>query len=287
MRLPTSFHNMPSDKEIEKIYPLHNSNEFHRLEAQNSYPQYDINTELDDSEILFPNGSQIIDAGCGSGTVLRKLLKANKGNQIKIKAIDINPHIMDFVDPSLSTDEKVKVEFLNDDVRYLKSIEDQSIDGYFSRFVFEYHPHDAQYMANNAFRVLKKGGRIIVIDADNVMLGLKTNNKKLRNELADFRKRITTYTDEICAHIPRFLMNAGFKLSAPKAIPVVFFSQSEKEYEYEIYKQRFMQIRPTMLTFWPEQRVKKFTEMFLAEMIKPETLIRYEKFVFHGEKPLQ
>lgn len=169
MRLPTSFRNIPSDQEIEKIYPLYNSNEFQRLETQNSYPQYNINTELDDSEILFPNGSQIIDAGCGSGTVLRKLLKANKGNQIKIKAIDINPHMMDFVVPSLSTDEAVKVKFFNDDVRFLKSIEDQSIDAYFSRFVFEYHPHGAQDMANNAFRVLKKGGRIIVIDADNVI----------------------------------------------------------------------------------------------------------------------
>src|SRR5690606_34449253 len=102
--------------------------------------------------------------------------------------------------------------------------------------------------------------------------------------LADFRKKITSYTDEICAHIPRFLLSAGFKLSQPRAIPVVFFNRQEKEYEREIYKQRFMQMKPTMLTFWPEQRIAKFTKIFLDEIVKPETLIRYEKFVFCGTK---
>lgn len=284
MRLNTSFQKMSSNKDIEKIYPLYNANEFNRLEIQNSYPQYDINTELDDSEVLFPSGSQIIDAGCGSGTVLRKLLKVNKASDIEIMAIDINPYILESARASLSDEEKLKVKFLDDDVRFLRSIEDESMDAYISRFVFEYHPLSGQDIANNAFRILKKGGKIIIIDADNVMLGLKTNNQKLRDELADFRKKITSYTDEICAHIPRFLINAGFKLSQPKAIPVVFFSQNEKEFERDMYKQRFMQMRPTMLSFWPEQRIQRFTEIFLNEIVKPETLIRYEKFVFYATK---
>lgn len=286
MRSPIFSPKKLSNSEIKKIYPLHNPNEFNRLETQNSYPQYDINTELEDSEVLFPNGSQIIDAGCGSGTVLRKLLRANQTSDIKIKAVDINPYILESVRASLTNEEKRKIEFIDDDVRFLRSTESETIDAFISRFVFEYHPLAGQDIANNAFRVLKKGGKIIVIDADNVLLGLNTNNQKLRNELADFRKRITTYTDEICAHIPRFFLNAGFKLSQPKAIPVVFFNQQEKQCEREIYKQRFMQMKSTMLTFWPEQRIKKFTEMFLDEIIKPETLIRYEKFVFYGEKPL-
>lgn len=284
MRLKSFFQKMSSSKDIEKIYPLYNPNEFNRLEIQNSYPQYDINTELDDSEVLFPSGSQIIDAGCGSGTVLRKLLKINQASDIKIKAIDINPYILESTRAALSDEEKRKVEFQEDDVRFLRSIDDESADAYLSRFVFEYHPLGGQDIANNAFRVLKKGGKIIIVDADNVLFGLKTNNQKLRKELAAFRKKITSYTDEICAHLPRFLINAGFKLSRPKAIPVVFFNQSEKEFERDMYEQRFMQMRPTMLGFWPERRIEKFTEIFLNEIVKPETLIRYEKFVFYATK---
>lgn len=284
MRLPPFLPKALSDSELEKIYPLYNANEFKRLELQNSYPQYDIDTELDDKEVAFADGSHILDVGCGSGAITRKILKVNNKNKIQVSAIDINFDILKRMMNILNNEDQHKVKFIRDDARFLSLIANESADAYFCRFIFEYHPKHAQQIADSAFRVLKSGGSVTIIDADNVLLGLKTNNQMLTRDLAELKRKITNYTDDICAHIPRFLIKAGFKLSAPKAIPIIFFTQAEKLYEHQIYQQRFLQMKPTLLSFWPEERINRFIKMFLDEILKSETLIRYEKFVFHATK---
>lgn len=270
--------------EVTKVYPLHSPDEFSRLEIQNSFPHYSIDVELSDREVKFNKNVHVLDAGCGSGTVSKKLLRANKNRNIKITAIDISASIIEQMKQSLSTEGRGKVNFQCEDVRSLNSIENESVDAYFSRFVFEYHPKGGQKIADNAYRVLRQGGTITIIDADNVLLGLKTDNAKLMRDLIELKKKITNYTDGICSHIPRFLHNAGFKKIELRPIPVVFFSQKEKEFEAEMYSQRFQQMRPTLLDIWPNVRVNKFISMYLDEVRKPTTLLRYEKFVFKATK---
>lgn len=273
------------NSEVSKLYPLHSPDEFLRLEIQNSFSHYSIDVELSDREIKFNKNVHILDAGCGSGTVTKKLLKANKSRNIRITAADISSGVMEQARISIAPEDQSKVKFICEDVRSLKSVLDESVDAYFSRFVFEYHPTKAQKITDAAYRVLKSGGTIIIIDADNVLLGLKTDNAKLMRDLIELKKKISTYTDDICSHIPRFLHNSGFQKIELRPIPVIFFSQKEKEFEVEMYRRRFQQMRPTLLDIWPSIRVNKFISTYLYEVAKPTTLLRYEKFVFKALKP--
>jgi len=274
-----------NNKTTSKIYPLESPSEYLRLEIQNSFPQYSIEMELSDQEIKYNKGAHILDAGCGSGTVTKKILNANKNEKIKITAADISESNIEQMKLSLTPSDQAKVNFLYEDVRSLASIESETVDAYYSRFVFEYHPIDGQKIADAAFRVLKSGATATIIDADNVFLGLKTDNAKLMGELAELRQNITTYTDDICLHIPRFLHNAGFISIELKPIPVIFFSQKEKNFEAEMYNKRFQQMRPTFLDFWSSSRIDKMIDMYLSEVVKPTTLMRYEKMVFKAIKP--
>lgn len=272
------------DAKMENEYLLKSNNEYSRLELQNSHPNYSIDRELNDKEVTYNKRVQIIDVGCGSGAVTKKILKANSKRALTITSIDTNIQILKQMQNSLSVSDSLKVQIKKESADNLKSIKSNQYDSYYCRFLLEHNPKSAQAIIDEAYRVLKIGGTATIIDADKVLLGIKTNDDKVNDDLKFLKESLVNYSDEICTQIPKLLHNAGFKIVGVKQIPTLFLSAEDKRFEAEMYRLRLNQAKPILLKFWTEEKINQFTKDFLFQIESPLTFIAYEKFVFKAIK---
>ncbi|HWQ66094.1 MAG TPA: methyltransferase domain-containing protein [Methanospirillum sp.] len=117
-------------------------------------------------DTLFPSGSHILEAGCGTGAQTEIIARQNPG--CTIHSIDISPVSLDIARKRIeSADGGVyahKVTFAHGDIHDL-SFPDGSFDHIILCFVLEHlkEPHSA---LNSLRRIIKPGGTITLIEGD-------------------------------------------------------------------------------------------------------------------------
>jgi SAM-dependent methyltransferase len=114
-------------------------------------------------ELLVPRpGSRLLDAGCGTGDVVRRLA-TNVGATGRVVGVDASATMLHearrrTVDPTLP------VEFHRADITRLPC-DDATFDGAYCERVFQ-HLHDPHAAMTELVRVTRPGGRIAVVDTD-------------------------------------------------------------------------------------------------------------------------
>lgn len=171
-------------------------------------------------DISYPEGSKILEAGCGVGAQTILLAKSSPDSQIV--SIDISENSIGLAKSLLKKESISNVEFHVADLFNLP-FEDESFDHIFVCFVLE-HLKDPVGALGSLKRVLKKGGSITVIEGDHGSCYFYPETVKsvmAWNCLIECQKRLNC-NPMIGREIYPILKNSGFKdiQVAPKIVYV-------------------------------------------------------------------
>ncbi len=125
--------------------------------------------------------SEILEVGSGPGFFTKILL--DNFNECEITSLDNDDKFLEFAYNNLKTKYGDRVTFVKDDITKT-SIPDNYYDCIIARFVFQ-HLSDPLSAAKEIFRILKPGGKVIIIDVDSELWGLtypKNNLIKFLND---------------------------------------------------------------------------------------------------------
>ncbi len=155
-----------------------------------------------------PEGSQVLDAGCGVGHVALYMAR----NGLRITAIDVMDHHLAkakrniaraSLPPGQVTAQKM-------DYHHLESIPDQSHEGIYTMETFV-HATDPETVLAGFYRILRPGGRLVLFEYDNEM-----GDDHVPQHVADEMNLVNKYaamptnTQSYKGVLPRMLEDAGF-----------------------------------------------------------------------------
>ncbi len=118
--------------------------------------------ELIHHDTLFPNGSYVLEAGCGVGAQTRIIALKNPG--VKFLSIDISEESLKQAQHMVKKSGIGNVEFLQADI-YQLPFGDETFDSIIVCFVLE-HLSNPKLALNELKRVLKPGGKLMAIEGD-------------------------------------------------------------------------------------------------------------------------
>ena len=118
--------------------------------------------ELLHSDTIYPEGSHILEAGCGVGAQTVTLARNSPG--ASIVSVDISAHSLAQAEQTVQAEGLTNVRFLQGDIFHL-SFAPQSFDHVFVCFVLE-HLKDPAIALQKLKSCLRQGGTITVIEGD-------------------------------------------------------------------------------------------------------------------------
>lgn len=132
------------------------------VEAQRLADQANTLSQLLHHDSLFPPGSLILEAGCGTGAQTRILARLNPG--CRFLSVDISEESLAAARKLIRKENITNVKFQTADILNLP-FEDGAFDHVFICFVLE-HLFNPGAALTSLKRVLKRGGTITVIEGD-------------------------------------------------------------------------------------------------------------------------
>lgn len=267
-------------------YILENINENDRLEYQALQRNYNPKFDFSFDELIVPDNSIVLDAGCGSGVVSRLIARNNIGKDIKILAVDnCESQRLEDAKRRVKKEGLETIQFEKGDICKLE-IEDSSVDIIISRFVYEHNPGDEAFKAitKEAYRVLKPNGVYYVIDTDGVLANISSDNKEF---MLLTRKLLHAVSDVFepypCRKLPKYLSKIGFNFEITKNIPMIFHESSDLEYEDALWRVRFNNMGDRINQALGE-RSKWYINQFFEELWRRDHLYYCNRFVFKAFK---
>ncbi len=257
-------------------YVLESVVEAERLETQNKNELYSVEDEL--KGIEFFNGEKIIDIGCGTGAVSAEILKKN--SRVDLTAIDISEIRIQQAKNLLPTcyKDKIKFQCLN---LMTNTLPENSFDVVISRFVL-HHLEDPLQMLISMKRVLKPGGRLIIIDSDGILLNYFCTDQWLMDCLNRIQKGM-----KLDMFIGRKLKSyydyMGLENIDVKMIPMHFKNESLKS-EVNQYRERFSIMKEFFRELLGQTDADNFMGLYLKYLEKGSAELFYNKFVAVGYK---
>lgn len=258
-------------------YVLESSEETNRLQEQAKLPGYLISEEL--AGLKLPENARVLDAGCGSGLLLRYLhshfptveLEGCDASEIRLRQAK-----------DLSEGPFSSIRYFTGNLEELER-PDNTYDWVFCRYVFEHLPDPARVCAE-LFRVLKPSGTLSVIDFDGLIFNFFSENADLMKMLAELKNKLICPNLFIGREIPRIMRDAGFNRIHWK-VQVIRFDDQTIEGEILNTRQRFSFAMPLFTKiFGTEARARKFADMYCSEMTNPKTCFFYNKMTVNAEK---
>ncbi len=104
----------------------------------------------------------ILDLACGPGAVTRRI--ASKVPSAKVVGVDLNPLLLDRAERDRRLDGVERIRFVEADCHHLPFADD-TFDFVYARFLFQ-HLGDPVSALREARRVLRPGGRMLIVDVD-------------------------------------------------------------------------------------------------------------------------
>lgn len=258
-------------------YVLDHEGESNRLEGQAKLQLYSINEEFKDLKIN--DGDTILDAGCGTGLVARYL--ANKNTKSKIEGCDFSD--LRLVEAKrLSKDHKVttNISYFQSNLEQINR-PDNHYNKIVSRYVLE-HLYDVNKVAREFHRLVKPGGEIYIVDFDGIFINLHTANDQLNQMLLQLKKSFQ-FDLEIGRKIPAILKQAGF-VEIDWDVQLCKFKGENLKCEYENSKERCVYARSMFAKILGEEKVDHFFDLYLTEMMRPESVLCHNKFMVKARK---
>lgn len=132
------------------------------VESRRLSDQANTLSQLLHHDSIFPPGSSILEAGCGTGA--QTVILAPQNPQCVFTSMDISPQSLKAAQRLIKSSGIANVRFQQADIFRLP-FEDESFDHIFICFVLEHIPRPEKAL-KSLKRVLKKGGSITVIEGD-------------------------------------------------------------------------------------------------------------------------
>ncbi|KAB8135714.1 methyltransferase domain-containing protein [Gracilibacillus oryzae] len=153
------------------------------------------------------DGKKVLEVGYGPGFVTEQL--ADNLPNSEITALDVDEKLLESA--KQQNKHNKKVEFINASV-YDTGLPDNSYDFVIARLIF-LHLHEPIKAAAEIFRVLKPGGKLVIIDIDDGIFGaIQPGMENLRtviDKLIQMQKKAGG-NREIGRSLPRLFQSAGF-----------------------------------------------------------------------------
>ncbi len=184
-------------------YILEDQKEFQRLEKQSTPKDYSLESELE--YLVVDDNKTLLDAGCGSGVLLRYLREHYRNRNLTLVGCDQS-------ELRLQQAKKVcgkhDIKFQQTELHNI-SFQESTFDIVTCRYVYEYFT-DPFHVSNEFFRILKSNGVLYLIDLDGIFFNFFTSNKILNNDLEFLHKKIGIDLF-VGRKLPIFLKMSGFK----------------------------------------------------------------------------
>lgn len=261
------------------MYCLEDKKETARLEEQNAHELYSISSEL--AKVDFSGISKVLDAGCGSGFVTRSLLDLFPS--LIVTGVDYG---IDRVEDArrLSKEEGKVADFLEASL-YELPFEDNEFDMIISRFVF-HHLDDHQKAMDELYRVVKPGGRVVIIDSDGILFNFYSNNTELMSLMSNLQKMFPL--DFFSARKLKSIMAGSQAKSLKSSMIPMHFSGKDLLFEREQYKQRFEIMKETLDKMLGVEEASRLCDLYLDALDDQNgdkgTELFYNRFITIGVK---
>ncbi|KRG12644.1 hypothetical protein ACA30_18575 [Virgibacillus soli] len=155
------------------------------------------------------NGMKILEVGCGPGFVTEKLAEGLP--QSNISALDIDKNLLATAEQRLNKVTNTNVEFIHASV-YDTGLPEHEYDFVIARLVF-LHLYEPKKAAIEIFKVLKPGGKLVIIDIDDGIFGVvEPKDENFQSVIDKFitMQGIAGGNREIGRSLPRLLKATGF-----------------------------------------------------------------------------
>ena len=153
-------------------------------------------------------GNSIVDIGCGPGIITEYLAKEVDESGLVV-GIEKNEVLYSLATTRTATYNQVQIR--NYDACDLTEVNDNSFDFAYVRFVLQHLP-DPNKLLIEAHRILKPGGKLIVMDVDDSLFHITPYHQELAQFLSEVSKGQDNYGgDRYIGHkIPCMMFDAGF-----------------------------------------------------------------------------
>ena len=269
------------------FYGLDSKHESARLEAQNQNRNYDPSREIPKDCLKLKGGEKILDAGCGSAVLSKLVLGYYPQTSLEIDAVDNSQHQINNLKRDLP---QIRAQFPLSKIECY-DFDLQEIDkpkGHYDlilcRYVYQHIPQIMASVSEELCRLLRPGGRLILIDADGVFYGLETEDKFLNHCMTKIKENYHNFDAYVCKKVPRVLINAGLKIEGINHVLANFYSEADRKHEHEQWRSRFGQLRPYFEKILGVSDSEKFQQAYLKEILSPLNFFYCNKFTFFARK---
>lgn len=228
------------------------------------------NLGLEDNKLL-------LEIGSGPGYYTKVLLDAFKNTEII--SLDNDEALLSFAYKMLNDKNDNygnRVRFINDDI-IKSSLKDNYFDVVIARFVFQ-HLSDPVKALKEIYRVLKPGGKVIIIDVDSELWGLTYPKNNLINQLNSNLSKFQSSLNgnrEIGRSLLTFMKLLNFKNLNIETVINHSDILGKENFKYNIDKA--LEIDPRMSSI-----LKEYNDFFNLSY----SSIMILKLFFYGEKPV-
>jgi ubiquinone/menaquinone biosynthesis C-methylase UbiE len=157
-------------------------------------------------------GERVIDIGCGPGYLAAEMAAA-VGSDGFVRGVDPSPHML-----AIAARRGASVELAQGDALSLPA-DEASFDAAVSTQVYEYVPDIAAALAE-ARRVLRPGGRLVVLDTDwDSIVWRSSDDERMARVLLAWEEHLSH--PRLPRVLPELLRGAGFTLRECSVVPVL------------------------------------------------------------------
>jgi len=222
-----------------------------------------------------PQNAYVLDAGCGPG-IFSRYLYDNYTH--KIDALDFD---QEKIRQAKLKSAQYDINYFQGDITNLIGIKDNTYDVVVSRYVIQ-HLESPLTALTELKRVLKPGGKLIIIESSGVFFNIYSGNQFL-NECLETLKDNFKFDLFVGEKIPGMMKSLDLQNIVVATSPMEFLGE-ERVLENDNYKSRFEMTRPLFDKILGEKKSQYFVDTYLNELNNPQTGLEYHKNIVEGIK---
>lgn len=280
-------------KKISYQYPLGNEGkkEFYRLEKQALMKGFRPEEEFLLEDCLFGEGQNVLDAGCGSGIICRMLALINAKKNVHFHGIEVSKETAFLAQKRIEG-----IELFSNITLTQANLEnvpypDESFDAIICRYVYE-HMANPQQVTDEFFRLLRPGGKLMVIDSNGLLINIRSNHYPQINEFQDKLavKGIPNFDFFINDNLPSYLERAGFNVGVEsmifREIPIIFRDDESRQIEKSRLKEVFENAKSVLVpVLGGENELDNYINLVNKALDDSRTKFKYDKRFWKIIKP--